>query len=465
MDICNEAGFTQEQIIIDGLNEIVEGYLINDSKTAKEILLELQSAYFFDIVEVGNKLKFLRPQKSLSQPLSYNDLVLEESTLRITRDCSSNMPNELKLIYIDKDNNFQNGIYVEHSYQSNSNDSVTIKLNLVCQKSLAAKIAKLSLLKQLQQRNKYYFRLPFKYLYLEPSNLIILKDSVQSYHLKIASIYINNDFSISITAIDQIDFDFQYKYFFEPNLSEQINSLPDFDHLILDIPPIWFETNASDRVFIALWSKNNSFKPAAIYFSLDNEEYKFLDIINHEATIGILIDDLNDSQISFVDWHSKFRVSTINGKLESIEFSQLFLGKNFAVINEEVIQFINAKLISSNLYEISGIIRGQNLTEHKVTLQKIGSKFILLNENLARISIPSYLKNQIIKYKITFDNQLLDLLDSHSYKYEMQGGKEPSPVNINVIKHGSIISITWQLRSLNSAFWRNQFTDIKVVKT
>lgn len=458
MELCLEAGIPAENVIIEGLNEIIDGYLINNSKTVLEALEELQSAYFFDIIEIGNKLKFLRnnSQKAFI-PIDKNEIIFEENLINIERQCSTIKLSSLKVVYLDKDREFQSSVYNQiDSTAANNNNEKILKINLVCKQSSAAKIAMFNILKYNNDRNIYNFRVSSKYFYLEPSDLIIIKLNNVFYRLKINKIFINKDLTISITASKYLsyecdvieDADFQPK-------DENIPIAPDYGHQIIDIPAEAASEFPSNQIRFALWSKNKNFKPASLYVTSEVGEYQFIENIYQEAVIGHIMNDLPASQIGIIDRKNKIRLSIINGQLESIDYQQLLAGKNRAFINGEIIQFMNAKLIGSNLYLVSNIVRGQNYTENRVKTHKSGSRFILLDSAISQIELPDYLLNQQINYKIAADNQALDELSEYSYYHLGNSTKEISPINLEVNKISKdLYQISWINRQLNYDFWQ-----------
>lgn len=459
LELCLEAGIAKENIVIEGLDEPVDGYVINNSKTSMEALSELQTAYFFNIVEVGHTLKFSRDgTKQAFIPIDSGEIIYEDQLLSIERDNSKLPISCLKLVYFNKDDDFQTAVYDKlNPYNTAGGSELIIKLDLVCQEANAARIAAFNLMRKNNLRNIYNFRVSIKYMFLEPGDLVILKEKSRFYKLRIKTIFINKDFTLSITAVDYFRYESNIAEYMGHKLTAKPIIEPDYNHQILDIPAGLNSHMRENNLRVALWSNNESFKPVSLYVS-DDDEYKFVQNINFEAHIGYLMKAIPKSQPGFLDKQNKIIVSMVNGELESIDYWQLLSGKNMAYINGEIVQFMKARLVRSHIYELSDILRGQNFTEHNISEHEVGCRFVLLNDNLSTIYLPNNVREQEIHYKLAADNQILNDMAEYAHYHKANSIKEPSPVNVSVDKlENNLCCVSWFNRSLNDDYWQENY--------
>src|SRR4029078_1283442 len=79
--------------------------------------------------------------------------------------------------------------------------------------------------------------------------------------------------------------------------------------------------------------------------------------------------------------------------LVSVEPVHLFAGRNAAAVRNmdgdwEVLQFLNASLVSAGIYQLTGLLRGQGGSEHAMRpAVAAGAPFVLLDESIARIDL------------------------------------------------------------------------------
>ncbi|MCP1198124.1 glycoside hydrolase/phage tail family protein [Notoacmeibacter sp. MSK16QG-6] len=147
----------------------------------------------------------------------------------------------------------------------------------------------------------------------------------------------------------------------------------------LDLPLIDGD-DAADRFRIAAWSR--FWKPFAA-LAAPGGVFEQRALIDEPAIIGETVDDLPPARPGRVS-AATLHVQLFSGSLASVERSALLAGANAAAIQGpsgwEVLQFEHAEEVATDLWRLSGLLRGQLGTDDIAAGRlPIGSTFVLLD--------------------------------------------------------------------------------------
>lgn len=181
LDICKIAGYSESQINVSEVSDItVNGFTIEKVMSGKEKLGLLQQAYFFECVNTGGKLKFIkqyRPTSSAYIPKS--DLAAHEygqsrpENFQEIRASDADLPSQVIITFQNINRNFLPGIQRSFKHKSAAKDNpLQIDLPIALTDSEAKTIADKLLLLAWVRRKTYQFTLPPKYSYLEPGDVL-----------------------------------------------------------------------------------------------------------------------------------------------------------------------------------------------------------------------------------------------------------------------------------------------------
>ena len=159
----------------------VDGFFINSISSAKQAIQNLQQAYFIDIIQSGDRFKFIplnHPRNvvnldsaDLAAHISGNQKPLD---YEIFRKDPTTLPSKVIVEYIDGDLNYdvnqqESNLEVRQYYNENIK---TLTLSVVMSATQAATIAdRIMFLDWLEDRT-YKFTLPTAFLDLEPADLV-----------------------------------------------------------------------------------------------------------------------------------------------------------------------------------------------------------------------------------------------------------------------------------------------------
>jgi hypothetical protein len=209
------------------------------------------------------------------------------------------------------------------------------------------------------------------------------------------------------------------------------------------------------NVFIGVNKLGQNWNGCGIYQN-ENGEYIQIAELDQIATLGVIENNYPMSSEFIQDELASFRVVLGSGELESISDEKFLEGKlNYAVIGDEIIKFQNAELISNNLYEVSGIIRGLFGTENYIQNHVAGTRFILLNNNLKQVSFSVDFLNRDVELKAISFGSLVDEAASKIVNINGQNLLPYSVANVDIAKQANNdISISFDRRSRINNNWQ-----------
>ncbi|MDR1425546.1 MAG: glycoside hydrolase TIM-barrel-like domain-containing protein [Rickettsiales bacterium] len=379
------------------VDEFVDGFVVNNSLSVRDVLYLLQKVYFFDCVENEGRISFISTKSSArdsdrTTEIYEDDLIAfgqDEPKKFIALDIRSNndLPGKVSLIFIDKNNNYDtSSVYAErNSSESDKHDIYTIPVVLDMEK--ARNVAEISLYSSWLERVEFSFVLPTKYLYLNCSDLVKIHINGGVYLLKIESITLEGD----TLRISSTEFENRiYKYSRDESPSPNLEIMGDAGSTylkILEIPALGPAMLDKIYVFFTLNGQFENWTGANLYFSDDNRKnYTMIGEINTNTLLGRVINLGTSARPYYSDEINRLKVAFHGGidpnLLENADTAELLNGKNRALYGNEIIQFRNIILNIDGSYEVSGLLRGLYGTEKEIENHRAGERFLILGETL-----------------------------------------------------------------------------------
>ena len=465
-DILKRIGISGDKTDTTRMSDLLHGYVINRTTSVRSILETLRTAFFFDIIDSEEKLKFL--PRGFNKPISVNSdsIVRHNNTLfKITRIQDIELPKSTSVVYINRLSNYQLGTQRASRNQVNSNNNITINLPIVFDNNQARRIADVTLYNAWQKRLLYNFTLSNEYIDLEPGDIIdvdleeiehtvLITKVTQGNLIEIEGV--SEDISIYST-VSRTDTD---------ETQQQTNIAPSFASRsyikVLDIPPLP-DYNIENNVYVAVTGLEKGWNGATIYASRDNgENYEFISHVTSNATQGKSINRLMPGPISVIDNKNSVDVILIENSLQNISKNTLLNNGNLALLGKEIIQFQNAELIGSNRYRLSGLLRGQLNTEDTIASHKEVEDFVLLDDNLLSIEQSTSLIGIEILYKVVPFGENVNDIESMKFTYQGNNLRPFSPIGAKSIKaQNGDITISWTRRTRLNGQWRD-YVDIPI---
>ncbi|WP_224721427.1 phage tail protein [Candidatus Wolbachia massiliensis] len=383
-DLLQKASLKSDQFNTSGIKGSLFGYVINDQQSVRSIIKMLRSCYFFDVVEQSSKLKFVQRSRRVTTeiPIGEMDNARQMQLINISQ---LDLNNKVNVVYFNR--NFGYPIDVKYAELPKQSTATTVEIPLIMEEGEAQNIAEVLLYSSWQERNIYNFKLPIKYAWLSPSDIIIILDGKKKHAVRITKTKFES-MSIQVSGVSH-DHSI-YKLSFPTTKSLMLKEHPLF-HIsktiaeMVDLPHV-----ASNIVSFTLANEEKNWKGATLFISDDDKDYKPITSTNKQSTYGYVMESTNKGIIVVLRF----------GKLSMSPIAN----SNLALVGKEIIKFQDAELIDKNKYKLSNLTRGQKDT--KEYDHATGEKFVLLDDSIISFEVQPgkrfYLK--AVTYGDSLDN-------------------------------------------------------------
>lgn len=473
--LFNDAGIEINYLGDINIDEFIDGFVINNIVSVKDILTILQKVYFFDYIENNGKIDFISNKSSVRNndsiiQIDEKELILMQNNqfVNIETTNSDDLPKKINLIFLDKNNDYDaKSVYAEKS-ETTSNIELTETLPVVLDENRARTIVESLLYSTWVEKSIFNFVIPIKYIFLNPSDIVSLNLYNKSYILKVNNLKIeNNKIYVSATIFDNTIYTYQDKTTLNNNL-EILQETGKSKLDILEIPAI--HKNMIDKIYLLFIVGNElkNWNGATIYYS-DNKQktYKLLNEVKTLATKGTVVNKSAGVRPYYFDYETKlivqFSSNIDTNLLLNIDDYELFDGVNIALYGDEIIQFKNIVLNTNGTYTVSGLLRGLFDTEDKISSHKEYENFIILNESIRTQEIDNDKINFNFYYKIVSNGY--NLSDTNNIVYNIKGTNlqpfRPCHIRYNFDENNNII-ITWEEKGRGYTNWISGKENISV---
>ncbi|WP_265023274.1 glycoside hydrolase/phage tail family protein [Wolbachia endosymbiont (group A) of Epistrophe grossularia] len=391
-DLLQKTGLKSDQFDTSNVKGLLSGYVINDQQPVRSIIKMLQSCYFFDVVEQDSKLKFVQKGRGVTTGIPIGEMVFSNNS-KLANISQLDLNNKVNVVYFNR--NFGYPIDVKYAELPKQGAAITVEIPLIMEEGEAQNIAEVLLYSSWQERNIYNFKLPIKYAWLVPSDVITILDGEKKHTVRIIKTKFE---SMSIQVIG-VGYDHSiYKLSFPSTRSLMLKEYPP-SHIsktiveMIDLPDI-----KGNSASFTLISEEKNWKGATLFISYNDKDYKPIASTNKQSTYGYVMESTDEGLIVVLRF----------GKLLGI------IDSNSALIGKEVIKFQSAELIDKNKYKLSNLIRGQEGT--KEYQHTAGEKFVLLDDSIISFEVQRgkkfYLK--AVTYGDSLENTEVKVINSFS---------------------------------------------------
>lgn len=389
-DLLQKTGLKSNQFDTSNVKGLLSGYVINDQQPVRSIIKMLQSCYFFDVVEQDSKLKFVQKGRGVTTVMPIGETVFSNNS-KLVNISQLDLNNKVNVVYFNR--NFGYPIDVKYAELPKQGTAITVEIPLIMEEGEAQNIAEVLLYSSWQERNIYNFKLPIKYAWLVPSDVITILDGEKKHTVRI----IKTKFESMAIQVIGVGYDYSiYKLSFPSTRSLMLKEYPP-SHIsktiieIIDLP--YVKGNSASFTLI---NEEKNWKGATLFISYNDKDYKPIASTNKKSTYGYVMESTDEGLVIVLRF----------GKLLGI------IDSNLALIGKEIVKFHSAELIDKNKYKLSNLIRGQEGT--KEYQHTAGEKFVLLDDSIISFEVQPgknfYLK--AVTYGDSLDNTEAKVLNN-----------------------------------------------------
>lgn len=364
-------------------------------------LLTLTNAYMywsvdsFKIVPRDDRPRGLwRPDTTVRYHITKADMQLQSdgACVSYSRKDSSELYNRFGVTFTNRANNYEE----ETVFYENTEDILIhgIKSASVFDArwlhttERAIKVAEMQARINSTEIVKYTFKVNWKFVCLEPGDLIMISDDVVGLDKQLCMIESVNEDSnglLTITALRR-----------DANVAGISYDVPDTNYNQVDFasdpgdvrtpllitPPSELTIAASGlEVWLAIQGQNEDWGGASVYVSTKDGAYSLYGVHNNNSNYGIILTDMTaDSTTVDLQFSNYGTVDLLEGSTEDAEN-----GLTDVWINGEVMAYAHSELIGVNSYRLTGLVRGKYNTPAKQHVA--GDAFARLDGALYRIQL------------------------------------------------------------------------------
>lgn len=391
--LAGEAG--DVNVETGGLDGVVTGYIVDRPLSPREMIDPLADVFQFDVVEVGDLIRFQSRDAEPALTIDTSTLVEnDEAAFTVSLAQESDLPAAFRLGFIDEGADYSPAVAEARDPGAFPSRETGVEIAAVIPHAEAEARARSILADAWVMRETATFALPPSQLTLEPGDAIAttFNDVDRRYRV----IEVNDTSARTIEAVRV-----------SPSVYEApIGSLATKPPAITPVfgPPIWAlmdlpitsdDNDGGGPLFAAFadpW-------PGAVslFRASQNGAPSLSGAATVPAMLGTLEEELPPSGSG--RWsHFDFRMRLTTGVPVSRSEEEIFDGANLVAVQSnngqfEVLQFLNAELQTDGTWQLSQLLRGQAGSEIEAAAgAPVGARVVMVNRLVAPINFSSDLR-------------------------------------------------------------------------
>lgn len=394
-DIASMPGVAPSQMDLTAVvGYTLRGYRLSRQMTAADALRGLQQPFLFDMPEWDGKLRAVRRGGGIVATITDDDLI-DTGEQDETRAQQIEIPRTLHVAYLDPSANYASTKQTSPRRVTNiaSTGEVTVEVALALMPDEAAQLAeKLHKISWSGAEGEINLVLPEQWTFLTPSDPILYRSrryrieevELRDGEYRIRALYDRvSDYSSIATGVDK------------PTAPQWQAPVGTTYIEVLNIP-IQSEAHDEAGLYVAAYGTSSRWRGALLQVSADNEvSWQDITTVTKTANIGY------SSTALVAETGGLPSVQTLTVYLptapESVTFETMLRYRNRALLGDEIIQFQTVTDLGSDLYLLSGIVRGMYATASGA--QAANARFVMLDENVTFVPVPRTLLGQLLKLR------------------------------------------------------------------
>jgi hypothetical protein len=460
--LCLRAGLSAGQFDVTALSSItrqVRSLAISQVGNTRAVLELLATAYFFEMV-LSDKLYF-RPRGAASvATIPYADLgassnpegAAEPFALRPLNDLE--IPAVVTVNYIDVDADYERGAQSSDRLRSTSKTTSSVDIALGLTASEAKGIADTMVLDQIASALTTKIALLDTYAALEPTDPVVATaEDGSTFRLRLVKLNAAAGVREFDAVIDDASVLTSAGITMPAATSSIVVAAPADTVLnLLDIP-ILRDADDDPGFYASAKGSTSPYAGAALYRSPDDVNYAQIATITESAVSGTASTTLGDFAPgdAVIDEVNSLTVNVGAGQLAGTTRTTLFtdVSVNALLVGSEIIRFLNAALVSTGVYTLTGLLRGQRGTGWAIAGHAASERVVLLkttglrrlSEEASAIGVPTYYKGVTI-------GRRLSTATAQAFADTGIGLKPFSPVDLRVARStAGDVTLSWKRRT------------------
>ena len=404
-------------------------------------LCKLTNAYFFwsndrfKIVPVEtHRINGWIPDNTIRYNLTADDFLPQSNGAMVTysRKDSAEVYNSFPVEFINRANSYEketvNYQLSQDILEHGLRQAPTTSAHYFYTKERAVKIAEMLARKAQLERNTYTFKLDWAFCRLEPADIVTITDpniGVNALTVRIISVTEDAKGAIVCSAVEveNVSGAAEYDVHEVDRPYVDYNAPPsDITQSLIMQPPADLTNDGLELWIGATGGKN--WGGCTVWVSDDNINYRSVGQLSNSARIGTLQQAMSQT--------AKECVVSCNDVLISGTEQDAERGNTLCWIGGECLSYTTATLVSSGVYRLSGLVRGQYNTS--AVAHSVGEQFARLDNTLLKESFHKEDIGKQIYLKFTsfniFGAAEQELSEVNPYQYTLQAYYVPPVKNV-----------------------------------
>ena len=468
---CIQSKFlSASDVDVTELTDIVRGYRVSELAAIRGGIDPLRTAWPFDAIQSGYKIKFKRRGSSSVDTIDSEFLDARSSgteegvVISQSREMDAALPRKVVIKYFDAVREYDVSEQYNERINTDAVNELVIDLPIVFNADEAAQKAETLLYLYWLERNDLLFKLPPIYSNLEPGDVITITGDNATYEARLTAIDYTSDGRLECKA--KYNKSVIYTTYSEGEEGQstgvELVLTGPSNYELLDIPLL--QSVYDEPGFtIAMSGYLSGWPGGVIYQSKDNGQ-SWLDVQGFDSqgsTIGYALSTMAVHGGTVLDKTNRLTIRLSSGTLSSVTEQQMFSGQNWFAYGLdgrwEIIAAQNCILQGDGSYILSDFLRGQMGSEWATGLHALNDKIIYLSsDELNFITVDSLDIGISYLYRgITLEKDIDSDFD-RSFSYDAVNLECLSPVHLSGNRHPTTNNwtITW-IRRTRFAGWRD----------
>lgn len=397
-NICERVGLNSSQYDVSGLygpGGLVRGLYIGNVSSERDVLEMLARFHMFQGYESEGKIKFALNLNAKTVTIPADKMVLKDDrkyAVSITRKQETDLPRAMKLSFLDETNSYQAATVDGQKATGSAQNVISYSFPIVSNVEYVRALGTMMIHQAWRARETGDLVLPPSYSLVEQGDGIYVPvSSTRSIGARVDQVDITKDRAIEFTGFDTT--------LFAPPAITSDSRLPIvsqvFQSAILEFMDIPLVTDTEELPHAPRLAVHARPWPGGVNILKSDGAggFDLIQTLYSRTTMGVLNSALYSGPTDRWDDGNVFDVQVYQGELGTLSKEQLLAsnGNAMAVKNAttglwEVLQFASAALVSTGVYRLSELLRGQLDTADAMVgaPYPAGSRFVILEPGVVR---------------------------------------------------------------------------------
>ena len=443
---------------VDGLRTVVQGLVIDQVSSVRDVLEPLALSFGLDIVDAGAGIgNAIRITDLPAEPVSIDPAGLVQTTrepvIRTRHSPSGEMPSEVVLRHRDGMDEYRTATARARDESAPITRQAEFVLPCIMDSALAEETADRILARMAGSRRQVRFSLPLTASIPQPGESFVLGEDGPALKLVRAELTGQIDMTLAPAASDlpprrrpRLPLAAA-----QASLAGQTSGKP--APMILDLPLLGSE---AEEHAVRIAARIAPDAAMAVFASPDADGFEPRSELPGSATMGTLENALAPGREGLIDHGTRLLVRPWSGTLASVSDTLFLSGRNLVAVEKaggvlELLQFRDAEEIAPGVWELATLLRGQAGTGDAAAIAATqGARFVLLDARTPPAGLRAGEAGLALNWRIAQAGK--PFTDRHATTVEAVAGlraRRPlSPVHLRVtLRQDGALELGWVRRT------------------